>query len=86
MTLFSLIDLVWAGWSEGKLWLCGPRDRSVQTVNNEEEMVELYPNFFSPKTDHETNPEATLIAPRSLTYFLKKTAIACPRSFLHYVS
>lgn len=43
MTLFSLIDLVWVGWSEGKLWLCGPRDRSVQTVNNEEEMGRVVP-------------------------------------------
>lgn len=43
MTLFSLIDLVWAGWSEGKLWLCGPTDRSVQTVNNEEEIGRVVP-------------------------------------------
>lgn len=86
MTLFSLIDLVWAGWSEGKLWLCGPRDRSLQTVNNEEEMVKLYPNFFFPQMGRETNPEATLIALQTLTHFLKNTAIACPRSFLHFLS
>lgn len=42
MTLFSLIDLLWAGWPETKLWLHGPRDRSVPTANNEEEIVELY--------------------------------------------
>lgn len=85
MTLFSLIDLVWAGWSEGKLRLPGPRDRSVQTANNEEEVVELYHNF-PPKMGHETNPEATLIALRSLTHFLKNPAIASPRSLLHSVS
>lgn len=59
---------------------------SVQTANNEVEMVELYPNFSPPKMGHETNPEATLIALRSLTHFLKNTAIACPRSLLHSVS
>lgn len=34
----------------------------------------------------ETNPEASLIALWSLTHFLKNTAIACPRAFLHFVS